>query len=78
MGFSSKRGVFKYLKSYRKKMKLKKYRFLALIIVLFLLTRMILIYTSPDTYDPEACVIGNTASELLEGLKQPYNQYPFF
>ncbi|HLC63577.1 MAG TPA: glycosyltransferase family 39 protein [Candidatus Nanoarchaeia archaeon] len=56
-------------------MKLKKYRFLALIIVLFLLTRMILIYTSPDTYDPEACVIGNTASELLEGLKQPYNQY---
>jgi len=54
---------------------LNHYKVLLILSFLFLFLRFILAYTSPYTYDVEACGIGNIANELIDGLKQPYNLY---
>lgn len=53
------------------------YKTLFFIISIFLLLRLITIYLSPYIYDVDACAVGNTANELLGGLKQPYYQYEY-
>ncbi|MBI4158730.1 glycosyltransferase family 39 protein [Candidatus Woesearchaeota archaeon] len=56
---------------------LKARKSLIALVLLFLFTRFILIYASPYTYDVDGCIIGDTANEILDGLKQPYDKYEY-
>src|SRR3989344_5598757 len=49
---------------------------LIFLIIIFLLLRLIIAYTSADLADSiDACYIGTVANELIDGLKQPYVDY---
>ncbi|MBI2667493.1 glycosyltransferase family 39 protein [Candidatus Woesearchaeota archaeon] len=49
---------------------------LVFLIIVFLLSRLIIAYTSIDLADPiDVCYIGTVANEIRDGLKQPYIDY---
>ena len=59
------------------KLKNKKKLIFIILILLFLFTRVIILFTSPYLHDWEECYIGTIAKEVIQGPKFPFLDYTY-